>query len=303
MRKMDILSFFTIGAVAATAVISPLADDVPVPTQEYAKPAVSFGALAAGQPAVLGDETIRDIPAESLSPTPTLTATPTPARRTKQKTVTIALLGDSMTDTLGPDAPHLRTALKKIYPATSFVIRNYGVGGTGIQYGIERITSGYTYLGKSYASLVSENPDVVVLESFGYNPFGSDESAINSHWMLLAQAVDTIRRNLPSADIVLAATIAPNATRFGDGAPGIAFSSEDKWQRVATIKKYLENAVRFGKSQKLPVADAYHASLLPDGNGNLSYINGGDHIHYSDKGRSLMASQIAKAITQNRLLE
>jgi lysophospholipase L1-like esterase len=119
----------------------------------------------------------------------------------------------------------------------------------------------------------------------------------------LAKAVDTIRANLPHAKIIIAATIAPNATRFGDGAPGLSFSILDKWQRVTTIKKYLENAVRFAQSQHLPLADAYHASLLSDGNGNLVYINSGDHIHYSDKGRALMAGQIAGAIVKNKLLE
>ena len=221
----------------------------------------------------------------------------------KKNSVTIALLGDSMMDTLGPAAPTLHTALKKIYPKTNFTIKNFGVGGTGIQYGIKRITEGYTYLGKSYPSLVETNPDIVVIESFGYNPFGDDAGTIDAHWLLLAKAVDTVKAHLPNAKIVMAATIAPNANRFGDGAAGLSFSVIDKWQRTTTIKKYLENTVRFATGEHLPLADAYHPSLMPDGNGNLKYINGGDHIHYSDKGRALMASKIAEAFTKNNLLE
>jgi hypothetical protein len=234
--------------------------------------------------------------------TPSLTPTPI-LHKTKKPNVIIALLGDSMMDTLGPDTPALKNALKKNYQDTSFVIKNFGVGGTNIRYGIERITTPYTYLNSSYPPLISTNPDVVVIESFGYNPFGSDESAITSHWLLLAQAVNTIKNNLPDAKIVIAATIAPNAYAFGDGAPGLSFSQTDKWQKTDTIKKYLENAVRFANGEHFPLADAYHASLLPDGNGNLQYINSGDHIHYSDAGRAFVAGKIANAIIVNKLLE
>lgn len=224
-------------------------------------------------------------------------------QQVKKNSITIALLGDSMMDTLGPAAPALHTALKKLYPNTTFTIKNFGVGGTGIQYGIKRITEGYTYLGTSYPSLVATHPDIVVIESFGYNPFGDDAGTIDSHWLLLAKAVDTVKTHLPSAKIVMAATIAPNANRFGDGAAGLSFSVIDKWQRTTTIKKYLENTVRFASGEHLPLADAYHPSLMPDGNGNLVYINSGDHIHYSDKGRALMAKKIAEAIAKNNLLE
>lgn len=262
----------------------------------------SFGKLMAtptpipiSTPAVLGTTTFIG----PVKPSVILTV----KQQIKKNSITIALLGDSMMDTLGPTAPALQTALKKLYPKKTFVIKNFGVGGTGIQYGIDRITNGYTYLGTSYPSLVETSPDIVVIESFGYNPFGDDAGTIDTHWLLLAKAVDTVKAQLPHAKIVMAATIAPNANRFGDGAQGLSFSVIDKWQRTTTIKKYLENTVRFATGEHLPLADAYHPSLMPDGNGNLMYINSGDHIHYSDKGRALMASKIAEAIAKNSLLE
>ncbi len=269
--------------------------------------ASSFGELMATStpipttaPAVLGTTTFIGPVKPSVIPTP---QTKQQNSAIKKGAVTIALLGDSMMDTMGPNAPTLQTALKKRFPRTTFIIKNYGVGGTGIQYGIERITNGYTYLGTSYAPLVSANPDIVVVESFGYNPFGDDAGTIDAHWLLLAKTVDTIKAHLPNAKIVMAATIAPNANRFGDGAYGLSFSVIEKWQRTTTIKKYLENTVRFANGEHLPLADAYHPSLLPDGNGNLTYINSGDHIHYSDKGRALMATKIADAIVKNNLLD
>ena len=131
----------------------------------------------------------------------------------------------------------------------------------------------------------------------------TDNGSLETHWLKLAQAVDSIRSNLPDSKIVLSATIAPNWDVFGDGAPGVSFSKEAKREYVTVVKGYLENTVKFAKSQHIPLADAYHTSLDSNGNGKLTYINDGDHIHYSDAGRELFAQKVTDAILVNRLLE
>ncbi len=286
---MNILSLLTFSIFAAESLISPLTSEYQPPIQtEIAKPDISFSELVI--PEVLGEETAIE---ETPSPTPSPTTTPKPIRRTRKGTMTIALLGDSMMDTLGPNAPHLSQALKKTYPATTFVIKNFGVGGTPIDSGIERIPT-----------IASTNPDVIVLESFAYNVSGTtSQGEVDRHWLNLARAVDAIKNNLPNTKIVIAATIAPNSTRFGDGAPGIAFSQQDKQERTTMIKKYLETTIKFAQSEHTPLANAYHASVDSTGNGKLMYINNGDHIHYSDAGRILMGSKIAQAMIVNKLLE
>lgn len=313
----SIFSLFAITVYAAESMLSPVPDAVletfgtnklPVVIE---KPGKSFADIT-GSPEATGSSVLglsieapTPSPSPSLTPTPTtkpIVAKPTPVSA-KKGTVTIALLGDSMVDTLGPDAPHLKDMLKAAYPNMQVVVKNYGVGATNIEYGITRITNGYTYLGNSIPSLASSKPDIVVLESFGYNPFSFDEGAIDKHWTSLATAVDTLRNTIPGVKVIIAATIAPNATVFGDGAPGLSFDQTAKNQKVNTIKKYLENAVRFARSQHLPLADAYHASLDGSGNGKLTYINPGDHIHYSDAGRVLFGRKVADAITANKLLE
>ncbi len=249
--------------------------------------------------AAVSPPVIVPLPTLALSPTPE--ASPSPeAPIIKQNTkikqrVSIALLGDSMTDTLGPDAPELKNSLKKIFPQTHVTIRNFGVGGENIESAINRITNSYTYLGVHHQSVASFAPDIVIIESCGYNPFPVD-GALNRHWLSLAKAVDRVKLSIPNAKILISVTIAPNATVFGDGAAGLSFSPTDKWQRVNVIKTYLENAVRFAKGEKLPLADAYHRSLEPDGNGKLSFINAGDHIHYSDAGRVYMGQILSEAI-------
>jgi lysophospholipase L1-like esterase len=121
--------------------------------------------------------------------------------------------------------------------------------------------------------------------------------------MQLATIVDILKAKLPGVKIIIAATIAPNSTVFGDGAAGLSFSPQDKIERTTVIKQYLDSTVKFARSQQLPLADAYHPSLDANGNGKLTYINGGDHIHYSDAGRTFFAQKIADAIVANHLLE
>lgn len=284
---MSLSNLFIAVVFAAESVISPIPDGTPVVVPPLTKPDVTFGQIVA-------------IP----TPTPTPTATPAPAQPSpaatagtaKQKSYTIAFLGDSMIDTMGPGIPAAQALLTNRFPSTNFILLNYGVGATNIEYGIQRITNSYNYLGNQIPSLASTHPDIVVLESFGYNPFPDADGGVTRHWLALSHAVDTLRQTIPGVKIIIAATIAPNSKTFGDGAAGIAFGEMDKIQRTAIIKAYLDSTVKFAASQHLPLADAYHASLDRSGDGILTYINGGDHIHYSDTGRALFAQKVVAAL-------
>lgn len=295
---MDVFSWLTIAVMAAETVLSPLADNS-FQEQALQQPTVTFGQLASTTTlhtaTVLGVQTVAPH-APSITPTKTV-------YQTKKKHYTIALLGDSMIDTLGPDAPHLKRSLTNVYPSTTFTILNYGVGATNIDYGLTRIASGYTYLGIDRPSLTSQQPDIVVIESFGYNPYPDGVGSLQKHWQQLGTMVSTLRSHIPGVRIVIAVTIAPNSKSFGDGAPGLAFSPEDKKNRTDTIKSYLDSTVKFARGEQLPLANAFHASLDAHGDGILGYINPGDHIHYSDRGRALMAQKISDAIRTNHLLD
>ncbi len=177
-----------------------------------------------------------------------------------------------MIDTMGPGLPALKAKL-----GDNFTLLNYGVGATNIDYGIVRITNDYEYLGNRIPSLASRRPDIVVLESFAYNPFPDADGGVNRHWLALSRAVDTLKSTIPGVKIVIAATIGPHA------------SSVMSPEHVAVIKSYLESTIAFAKSQRLPLADAYNGSVA-------AYTNPGDHIHYSDAGREFFASRLAAAI-------
>lgn len=292
---MNLLSLVTATVLAAENVFSPVAYPVQKPVLSFAN-LLEFIHIGDEKDSVPGTGTFSAsiIAVEARAPE---------IRRTKKPAYTIAFLGDSMIDTLGSDLGLVQDELTRMYPSTSFRLLNYGAGGENIVSGLERVITDTFYLGVYRQSLVSQKPDVIVIESFAYNPFPFELGALDHHWLSLAYLVDAVRVNIPDSRIVIAATIAPNSKFFGDGAPGIAFSAADKVERTQTIKRYLENALRFAQSEGLPYADAYHPSLDTNGEGKLVYINPGDHLHYSDAGRQFFAQTVVATIAINKLLD
>jgi hypothetical protein len=301
---MSLISTVVSLVFAAETIISPFPGYMQFVDSSPNKPAVSFSELKGPTPTpkarALTPAALPSLTVPLLTPAPT---SKTATHKPQKARYTIALLGDSMIDTLGPDVPHLKSKLMKTYPGVTFTMLNFGVGATNIDYGIERLTNPYLYLGNPMPSLLSQKPDIVVVESFGYNPYSIDTGAIDRHWLSLADIVHRIKEQLPGTKIVIASTIAPNSRVFGDGAPGLSFDDNEKRQRTETIKKYLESTVRFARSEKLPLADIYHASVDKFGEGKLMYINSGDHIHYSDAGRELFAQKVTATIINNHLLD
>jgi lysophospholipase L1-like esterase len=291
---MNLFSLFAGIVFAAETVLSPIPDGTPVVVPAPPKPDVSFGQIVAmPQPT---PEVIVVNTTVTPTPIPTQKTQPTPPATAGKKSYTIAFLGDSMIDTMGPGLPAVQSTLHNMYPATNFTLLNYGVGATNIDYGIQRITNSYNYLGNQIPSLASRSPDIVVLESFAYNLFSDADGGINRHWIALSTAVNSLRQNIPGVKIIIAATIAPNSKVFGDGAAGVSMDPVGKSEHTTLVKEYLDSTVKFAQGEHLPIADAYHASLDGSGDGILTYINGGDHIHYSDAGRALFAKKVVNAL-------
>lgn len=218
------------------------------------------------------------------------------------KVIKIAVLGDSMIDTLEPGIPQLESALKLYYPYHKFNIINHGSGGSNIEDGLFRLLNDYEYLGTKRPSVISQKPDIIVVESFAYNNFGNSQSGIDRQWLGLGAITTNIKQLLPNTKIVLAATIAPNSIIFGNGIPGTQFTSLDKIEKSTNIKLYLQNLINFATSQHFPLANAYHPSLV-NGEGNKNLISGNDHLHPSGYGGQLFCDTVAKTIFDNHLIE
>jgi len=212
------------------------------------------------------------------------------------------VLGDSMIDTLKEGIPKLISALKKYYPNKKFNIINYGVGASNIEYGLFRLKNDYEYLGNNHPSLLSQKPDIIVLESFAYNNFGNSQSGIDRQWLNLGAITTTIKENLPNTAILLAVTIAPNSVIFGNGVPDLRFTAMEKVEKTKTIKLYLQNMINFAGSQNFPLANAYSPSLKGD-EGNPIYINRTDNIHPSELGAEFFCNTVAQAISDHNMVK
>lgn len=214
------------------------------------------------------------------------------------KEVTIAIYGDSMVDTMGTALPYLETALEQYYPQVNFALLNYGIGAKSIEQGKEGFNQAYSYKDRNYPAPTSSGADIIIIESFAYNPMGED--GLDKQWLALSQIVDQARAS--GAKVMLLAIIAPTKSQFGQGPGGIDWPQDTAWQHAGLIGRYLENAVSLGGSLNLPVIDAYHASLLANGEGNLNYISSHDHIHPSVAGHQFVANLVVQKIVQLNLI-
>jgi len=258
-----------------------------------------FGQLL-GEPQISGFGLLL---AQEPTPTPTPEARSTPQvlgveveKQSGPKSLAVAVLGDSMIDVLQSDLPQLQTALKNYFPNTNLSLYNFGVGASNLGHALYRLTNEYEYLGRNFPSVVSIQPDILVLESFAYNNFGDSQEGLDKQWLLIAEIITKVEQLSPKTKIILAATIAPNSSVYGDGIDGIDWPPDQKRARVLTVKKYLQNLINFATSQGYSLADAYHPSMDANGEGKLTYINAGDNLHPSGPGGVLFCQKIAEVI-------
>ena len=246
----------------------------------------------------------------SINYTPPTTTNPSLQNSTPEKLpplsssapfYTIALLGDSMIDTLGRNIPNLQKALHHYYPNFRFQILNYGYGASNIEYALFRLTHNYSYLNQNFPSLISLKPDIIVVESFAYNNFGNNQEGFDRQRQALEKITSEIQNSSPQTKILLASTIAPNSVFFANGIPGIDYNSFEKIEKTETIKLYLQNLINFAKTNDFPLANAYHPSLTAN-DGDRSLINPSDNLHPSQRGSDFFCSILAKSIFENQLI-
>ncbi|MBI2616598.1 SGNH/GDSL hydrolase family protein [Candidatus Gottesmanbacteria bacterium] len=282
----------------------PIKNNFPTPTPQILGTSTSMAIptlISAVSSFVQGDDEL--LPLYTPTPTPITTLVPQIGDLVKnpKNTYIIALLGDSMVDTMGRDLRVLNDYLKEAFPTGSFALLNYGFGSTDMESGLTRLTRYSTYLDKFYPPVLSYRPDILVVESFAYNHWSGNQYDLDRHWLTIAKIIDIVKEKSPSTQIVLFSTIAPHPLIFGDGA--LNWPATMKWQSAQIIKSYLENMTRFAISEKYPLADAYHPSLDYQGYGIKTYINPGDNLHLSDEGRRFVSKKIVDTIKENKLIQ
>lgn len=234
------------------------------------------------------------IPQPTNSPTPTIasnpTPTPSPVLTTKKKSYKIAVIGDSMVDTMGERLEYLERSLKRKYPLTEFTLYNYGRGAENIEMGLARLNSRFDYQDRHYPTLTEVAPDIIVVGSFAYNPFSPYDR--DRHWLSLTKMIEEVKKISPN--IYLLAEIAPLRSDFGKGPGGVNYDTDTAFVHSGHIIEQLENAIGLARTLNVPLINTYSAS-----GGRREYVNPHDGIHPSVSGHEFTAEMITNKIDFN----
>lgn len=229
-------------------------------------------------------------PVTSYIPSPTQIPQPSPLPKT---TCSIAVIGDSMVDTMGERLEYLEHALKKAYPTTEFNLYNYGKGSENVIEGLARIDAAFTYKDRSYPALPVVKPDLIIVGSYAYNPLTPYDR--DMHWLKLAELIKKCETITPHVYILT--EIAPLREDFGRGPQGINWEESVRVAHSKKITEQLENAIGLSSSLKVPLINTYQASITDEQNTvKREYVNAGDGIHPSVEGHMLTADEIVKTV-------
>lgn len=214
--------------------------------------------------------------------------------RTPRKTLyKIALYGDSMIDSLGTKITALQDALKKKYPKTTFTLYNYGVGAENVEQGLSRFDKSLVANDRNYPPLSSLGADIIVLDSYAYNPFSPFDR--DKHWISLSKLVEKAKET--DAEVYLLADIAPVRAEFGRGPKGVNWDSVTAYEKSGQVIQLLENAVGISKNLNVILVNAFEKSTVTvRGDGKREYVSTQDGVHPSDTGQKFIAEQIANTL-------
>jgi hypothetical protein len=232
----------------------------------------------------------------NISATPTWIPTPQPSTTQPKFTkdsYKIAILGDSMIDTMGETMNPLSRELAVQYPSLKFNLYNYSMGATTVYQRLDGFGSSFDYKTRHFPPLSDLRPDIIVVASFAYNPrypFVRDE-----HWLGLAGLIDKAL-NI-TENVYVLAEIAPLSYDFGRGAGETAgWSDTQRFNHAKVIVDQLENAIGLGAAKGISVINAYYPTKTAGAFGGKVYTNSSDGIHPSAAGHALMARLIATTI-------
>lgn len=182
------------------------------------------------------------------------------------------------------EAKTLKNYLEEEYQDLQIKIVNLGVGATTVENGLSRAQT-----------IIDSKPDVVVLESFSYNHLSKDGAGLFRHKEVLGEIISKVRESGISK-IVILASIAPVELYAQDASESAGWEPSFRREEADWIKRYLENSLEFASLYKIPLINAYKASLGQDGYGKPFYVNPKDDIHPSDAGHDFVSWLIFEKI-------
>ena len=209
------------------------------------------------------------------------------------KTYSIAIIGDSMVETMGEGLEYLDSALKEKYPNVTFKLYNYGVGSQNIEEGLGRFSLPFKRSNRDYPSLTHLSPDILIVASFAYNPpfpYDTDKYKVNLSKMV-QEAINT------QAEVYVLAEIAPLENNFGKGPGGPNWPEDLATAQSSQIVRGLKNALSIAQDlPKVKLIDAYTPTATLGEFGSGKYTDPHDNIHPSIEGQKFVADLIVSKI-------
>lgn len=210
-----------------------------------------------------------------------------------KQSYSVAIVGDSMVDTMGEDLNYLEDALESKYPDKEFEFYNYGMGAQTMYQAHERWNDDFIYKTRDFPSLPELKPDIIIVASFAYNPVYPFEK--DKHWSKLAELIGEAKQI--TNQVYILAEVAPLGSDFGIGAGETSgWSDEQRLKHSEYIVQLLENAIQIGKVLEIPVIDAYTETKANGNFGDGTYTDKDDGIHPSAEGHKLTAEKIVETI-------
>lgn len=227
--------------------------------------------------------TFGDLVKISLPTTPLPEETPIPPSATKSS-YKIALIGDSMIETMGENLDYLDKALKQKYPNTEFHLYNYGIGSENVEMAATRIDQ---------TGIATSNFDIIISGTWAYNPLVPfNQEAYKSK-------LDEITMQLAAgnSDYYMLIEIAPLDDGFGKGSGGVNWPDEISKPHVKDILTQLWTARYLAHERGYKIIDTYTPSrAFLSEYGELKYVNSHDGIHPSVEGHEFIANIIVSTI-------
>ncbi len=229
----------------------------------------------------------------------------TPPQKTKKSEYKIFMLGDSMTDALGPHGGEFSENINLLYKKNGIgiIIDNYASPSSNILSLDQNMRKEIRSWDVDFKPMLDQDFDLVLIESFGYNPlsqFGITDG-IKEQNTALGKTLTTIINNNPEASIVFVATIAPDKQTY-NAANNPGSTIQERTEQADERIIYLKNHISYAKFHNIPVVNIFEKSLSNQGDGNTKYINPDDNIHPSAVGIELISKELADFIYNNQIL-
>ncbi len=241
-----------------------------------------------------------------ITPTPYIFSNYNQYKVPQKDVYKIAMIGDSMTAALGPHGGGMSEFMNEKYKSSAttqrIIIDNYAVSSNILSVG-EQIDKRVTRSEYIFGPLIAESYDVILIESFGYNPlseFGIDEG-IKKQNEALDSLMTKLTQEKSSSVIIFITTIAPNIATFGASTQKTN-TLEDRKKQAEERVAYLKNHNEYAKKHNIPLLNIYEKTLTENGDGNTKYINPTDDIHPSVLGITFIGEEIGNYIYDNNIL-